>query len=158
MPTPITRLNKFGQLSPWERWLFIRSILLLPILHTGLRVLGYSRLQALLVSVTPFKGDVATVSQTEIIEKARGIARIVSIAAQHGLYKATCLRRSLLVWWFLREQGIPGQVCFGVRVIDSHLEAHAWVEVQGMVINDTASVRDNYKTLEGTLPPTTLGL
>jgi hypothetical protein len=83
---------------------------------------------------------------------------MVSIAAQHGLYRATCLRKSLLVWWLLRKDGIQSNICFGVRIIDSTLEAHAWVEWGGMVINDAVNVREHYQSLLDALPATGQGL
>ena len=89
---------------------------------------------------------------------AKAIARIVLIAGNYGLYRATCLRSSLLVWWFARKVGIQSQICFGFRVIDRQLEAHAWVECDGSVVNDLANIRDFYQPLEEGLPKTNQGL
>ena len=125
----MTGLGKFRQLAPRDRLLLFRSLLLLPVIHTALLMLDYSRLQSAMERMIPLKKDKALFSRSEFLPEVRGIARIVSIAAQHGPYKATCLRRSLLVWWFLREEGIASQICFGVRLLDRQLEAHAWVEV-----------------------------
>jgi hypothetical protein len=154
----MTSLNKVGQLSRRERRLLIHSVLLLPIIHVALLVLGYSRLRGVMEKLLPLKPIEMHPCEAENIQRARDIARIVSIAARHGLYKATCLRRSLLAWWFLRGQGIQSRICFGVRKMDRQLEAHAWVEYQGIVINDSERVREAYQTLEETFPPTKLGL
>lgn len=150
-------LNKFNRLSREERRLFVQAILLLPVIHLGLIVLGYSRLRKGLERLTPLK-PIRSEPEPETLGRGQMIARLVAVAAGHGFYKASCLRKSLLVWWLLRRAGIPGKVCFGVRLVAQKLEAHAWVEYHGIVLNDSATVRQNFKTLHVSLPHTTFGL
>ena len=154
----MTNLNKVGGLSRDARRYLFQSVLLLPVIHFALLLLGYFRLRGAMEKLISLKPIDTPVSETEILGRAREIARIVSIAAQHGLYKATCLRRSLLVWWFLRREDIQSEVCFGVRMIDHQLEAHAWVEYRGVVVNDSVDVHKYYQTLNDVFPPTKLGL
>ena len=154
----MTNLNKLGQLTPGDRRLLFQAVLLLPVLHFALFLLGYYRLRGVMEKLIPLKSNHTPVSETEILGRGRDIARMVTIAAQHGLYKATCLRRSLLAWWFLRREDIQSEVCFGVRMIDHQLEAHAWVEYRGVVVNDSVDVHKYYQTLNDVFPPTKLGL
>jgi hypothetical protein len=153
----MSKLNKVGQLPPGDRWLLFQAVLLLPVVHIALLLLGYSRLRRVLEKLAPLRASQESVSEARR-QSAREIARIVSIAAQHGFYKATCLRRSLLVWWLLRRQGIESQLDFGVRMVDGKLEAHAWVEYNGMVVNDSENVRQDFQTLYRGFPPTRQGL
>jgi len=51
-----------------------------------------------------------------------------------GVWKQTCLKRSLVLFHFLRKIGMPIQICFGIRLpsVDEkndqgHLEGHAWL-------------------------------
>lgn len=154
----MTNLNKVRQLSRKDRRLLLQSVLLLPVIHFALLLLGYHRLRGVMEKLIPLQSIDAPVSEMEIIQRAQEIARIVSTAAQHGLYKANCLRRSLLAWWFLRRQGIRSNICFGVRMNDQHLEAHAWVERNGIVLNDSGDVHKYYRLLNNVLPSTKLGL
>lgn len=154
----ITDLNKVWQLSRRERGLLFQSVLLLPALHAALLILGYSRLRGVMERLLPLRAIDNSPSETENIKRAREIARIVSVAARHGFYKATCLRRSLLVWWFLRGQGIQSQIRFGVRKINLQMEAHAWVAYQGTILNDSEHICEAYQPLEEVYPPTKLGL
>ena len=154
----MTNLNKLGGLSRKDRILLFQSVLLLPVIHVALVLLGYYRLRGAMEKLIPLKPSDGHVSETEILGRAREIARIVSIAAGHGLYKPTCLRRSLLVWWFLHRQGIKSSICFGVRMSDRQLEAHAWVEYNGSVVNDSANVNEHYEALNDVLPSTRWGL
>src|SRR5687768_13770460 len=113
----LTNLNKLTQLSGNDRSLLFQSVLLLPVIHLALILFGYYRLRWAMEKLIPLKSSDALVSEAEILGRAREVSRIVSIAAEYGLYKATCLRRSVLVWWFLRREGIQSQICFGVRMI-----------------------------------------
>jgi hypothetical protein len=154
----MTSLNKLGQFSSHDRRLLFQAVLLLPIIHFALSFLGYYRLQRLMDKLFPLKLSNTPRPETEILHQAREIARIVSIAAQHGFFRASCLRKSLLVWWFLRRQGVQSNICFGVQMIDHQLEAHAWVEYKDNIINDSASFIKNYQALRDILPPTNSGL
>jgi hypothetical protein len=145
-------------LSRSDRRLLFQSVLLLPVIHFGLLLLGYYRLREVMEKLIPLKTIDRSVSETKVLQRARQVARIVSVAAQHGLYKATCLRRSLLAWGFLRRARIQSEICFGVRMSNGKLEAHAWVEYNGTVVNDSATVRENYEALNEAFPSTQLGL
>lgn len=48
-----------------------------------------------------------------------------------------CLSRSLALFCFLRSTGVPVEHCIGVRRIP--FQAHAWVEYEGRVVQDSAS-------------------
>jgi hypothetical protein len=157
-PMQMSNLNKFLKCSRNEQWLLIQAIILFPFLHIALLTVGYSRLHDFVMKTTLLIPSRNVHSEIEALRRAVEISKSISLAAQHGLIKATCLRRSFLLWCFLRKEGIPGQICFGVRKINHTLEAHAWVELGGIIINDSTEARDNYFVLENTLPPTHTGL
>ena len=48
--------------------------------------------------------------------------------------RAACLQRSAVATWLLRRHGIDAQLVIGFRPLP--FESHAWVEVDGRVIND----------------------
>jgi hypothetical protein len=151
--------KKLKQLSPAELRMLVSAIFLLPLINLLLSVLGYSRLLHVLEKLTPLNESQPQYSTTEeALCKAKSAARMVVIAASYGIYRATCLRKSLLVFWFLRRQGVAGAICFGVRLNQGNLEAHAWVEWQDIVINDEADVRQRYAPLKNGIPQTQAGL
>lgn len=154
----MSSLNKFGQLSRRNRRLLFNAILLLPIIHINLYFLGYYRLRGIIEILIPLKRIDTNYSEAEILQQARDIAWIVTIAAQRGLYKATCLRKSILIWWFLRKENIPSDICFGVRMVNRKLDAHAWVECNGIVVNDSPSVVEKFDAMSDVFPPTKSGL
>ena len=58
-----------------------------------------------------------------------------------------CLSRSLTLWWLLRRHGVAADVRLGVNLAEG-FAAHAWVEWQGQVLNDTPDVSSRYQPLE----------
>jgi hypothetical protein len=157
-PMRMSSLGKVRQLSSSDRRLLFRSLLLLPAIHTALLVVGYSRLRTALVRIVSLGHEKLPSSELEIMDEAQRIVQIVDLAARHGIYKASCLRKSILVWWFLQEEGIQSRICFGVRLVGQNLEGHAWVESSGVIVNDSADTCARYKPMYEVLPSTELGL
>ena len=154
----ISNLDKFRRLSRAERNVLFKSVFLLPLIHCGLRYLGYHRLRRILELMFSPRISGLLLSETDILARGWEIARIIAVASEHGFYKATCLRRSLLVWAFLRREGIPSRICFGIRKVHGKLEAHAWVEHNDTVINDAATIRESFQSLADVLPSAIAGL
>ena len=48
--------------------------------------------------------------------------------------RAACLQRSVVATWMLRRHGIAAEMVIGCRPLP--FESHAWVEVDGLVVND----------------------
>jgi hypothetical protein len=148
--------ERFKQLTFTEMRLILSAFFLLPFLNFLLRVIGYTRLYHLIESLTPIAEELPMTSRSLQISKS--IAHAVNIGANHGVYRATCLRRSLLVFWYLRSFNMACKIRFGVRLVNGDLEAHAWVEWQDIVINDERDVIERFSVLENGLPKTQLGL
>lgn len=76
----------------------------------------------------------------------RAGVRDVTAIAERSPFQSRCLARSLFLAALLRRQGIAGSVCIGVRGEDG-FDAHAWVEIDSVPINDRADVTTRYATL-----------
>ncbi len=57
-----------------------------------------------------------------------------------------CLARSAVATCLLRWHGFSGEMIVGAKLMPFH--AHAWVELDGQVIADAASVRQRYAVLD----------
>lgn len=135
------RLEQWRGLTPWERRLLLRLVFLLPVIGASLRLLGFKRSRDLLAWLSrPSRSQSPAHPPATTAETAHRIARLVGIAAYHGPYRATCLRRSLALWWLLRRRGIPAELRIGVRKDGDAFQAHAWVEHAGMALNDRVDV------------------
>lgn len=138
--------RRYAELSPQERWLLLHAAVLLPLVAVVRRVTSFKRLQALAACLMPLEqnGDYSKRGRLDI---ARRCARSVQIAANNGMFRPNCLERSLVLWGLLRRQGIDGRIVIGARKVKGQFEAHAWVEVQGTVLNDFADVGERFAVL-----------
>ena len=78
-------------------------------------------------------------------------AHMVNAADRHGLVHPSCLVKSLTLWWLLGQQGIGSQLRVGVRKEGANLEAHAWVEREGMALNEPEERHHHYAAFDRTL-------
>jgi len=80
---------------------------------------------------------------------AAASAQLVGIAARRGLWRATCLPRALTLWRLLRHQGLRAELRIGVRKEAGLLDAHAWVEYDGLPLDDASDVAERYAAFDG---------
>ena len=73
----------------------------------------------------------------EEIAAARHVARIQEVVSRHLTWHANCLDQSLVLWWQLNRRGIAAEMRIGARKEAGRFEAHAWVEVGNVVLNDS---------------------
>lgn len=76
-------------------------------------------------------------------------ARWVNAAARYPLSWARCLQRSLALCIWLKRSGFSPNLQIGVRLDGATLSAHAWVENDGQVINDTPRALREFAVLKG---------
>ncbi|MGF1672339.1 MAG: lasso peptide biosynthesis B2 protein, partial [Rivularia sp. (in: cyanobacteria)] len=82
---------------------------------------------------------------------------MVKIAAKYYNW-ATCLRKSLALWFLLHREGIATELQIGTRFDKREFQAHAWVEYQGYVIGDRSQVKQNFASFENLNSNLTTGL
>ncbi|MCA9940070.1 MAG: lasso peptide biosynthesis B2 protein [Anaerolineales bacterium] len=80
------------------------------------------------------------------------LARLVHIAAHYLPFRSTCLERSLLLWTWLRRRGYAAELRLGVCRHSSHLQAHAWVEYAGNILNTDPAHAAQYASFDLTDP------
>ena len=136
--------RKLQRLSGNERRLLTQALVLLPLTFWGVYALGVSRWHRFLAQLaslgTTSNRSTLAVSDAAAIEQARVIARTVKIAAEKGAYQARCLQQTLVLWCLLRRNDIESEIRFGARKEGGELQAHAWVEVGGVALNEESDV------------------
>ena len=75
-----------------------------------------------------------------------GVCASVDIACSWYWREVLCLQRSAVTVWLLRQHGIDAELLIGIQQYP--FEAHAWVEVDGRVVNDKSHVRETYDVLD----------
>jgi hypothetical protein len=141
------KLDQWRKLAGGERWLLVRLAVLLPAIGGALRCFGISHTYLLLGGQIGRASAASTVPSAEQVSANR-LSQLIDIVARHGLYPATCLRKSLALWWLLRRRGLPAELRIGVAKVEDQIHAHAWVEFAGRVINDRPTVGDDYSAYE----------
>jgi hypothetical protein len=64
-----------------------------------------------------------------------------------GYFKhVLCLQRSAATTCLLRKSGVPAQMVLGAQLVP--FQAHAWVEVEGRVVNDKPYTSELYSVLD----------
>ena len=140
-------LAKLRTLTGAERRLLVVSCAATPLVAGAVSLLGFRRAHAVMARWsrpvrTPFPAGEAAWA------RALSAARVVSIATGRGPVRASCLRRSLLLWWLLRREGIETSLRVGVNRDGGSLSAHAWVEYLGRPINDVEDIAARFPAFE----------
>ncbi len=137
------KLRIFLALGSRERRAFLRAWTGLCLAKLGLAVMGLPR--ALRLMARPAKPDRGVCdSRLEVKWNA--------IAARYVPGGASCLVRSVALLGVLRRRGIAAELRIGVGAASPALEAHAWVEVGGVPINDSDDVTTRYRPFSAPSP------
>lgn len=122
-------------------FLCIETVLLALLAAPSLRVFGAHRTQAWLRRWTR-TGATRRTSLRRVLAAHR-------IANRYAGTSVTCLSRSLCLWAALRKRGFDAELRTGLTRLDGKVEGHAWIELEGRVLNDRKSVADTYRPIEG---------
>ena len=140
-----THFSSFGEI-----WLFVQIFLLITVLPFLFRFLSLPRVMEMLA---PRNFRVCRNKDMENMKDK--IVKFTDYILRHNLWtdKNTCLRRSLVLYHFLRKLGINVFVCFGVRYNErlsdreakKKLEGHAWLLYHGDIfLERNAEVTETY--------------
>ena len=77
-----------------------------------------------------------------------------------GMWKGTCLKRSLVLYFLLRKLGMDVRICFGTRYntrlskqeAKKHLEGHAWLIYKGSIFLERNTELTNTYTMTYSYP------
>jgi hypothetical protein len=92
---------------------------------------------------------VAAVSLVGDTRRAKALGDAVRRAAKYGVFRPACLVRSIALQRMLEIDGIRGAtIRVGVRQSEEGMDAHAWVELGGEVLGDSAAHVREYVPLD----------
>lgn len=77
---------------------------------------------------------------------AEDIVWAVDEACVWYMKRAACLQRSAVATWLLRRHGLAAEMVIGCRPLP--FESHAWVEVDGRVVNDRPQYQRVFTVLD----------
>ena len=146
-----------GCRAPRDRRLTPQLLVALPLLAGAMNVFGFRRTHASLRRLSVRK--LAKAKRLDRCDDGgrrrperrspQHISDVVVHINRHVLpYQSKCLLESLALWHLLRRHGYDAELVLGARTLLGPLEAHAWVELKGEVLNDSANVRDVYEPFD----------
>ncbi len=148
------RLRRFSALKRPAQKLFLRAMVLLPLVTLSLRWRGFQATQA---ALQRFLSDAKAGPNAVLTsERVAVTAHMVNAADRHGLVHPSCLAKSLTLWWLLGRQGISSRLRIGIRKENKKFEAHAWVERDGAALNEPDEHHHHYSAFDAafsSLPP-----
>ena len=74
------------------------------------------------------------------------VCRAVDEACVWYVKRSYCLQRSAVTTWLMRRKGVAAELIIGYRPVP--IESHAWVEVDGKVVNDRPQYQKFFQVLE----------
>jgi len=137
------KLKKLLSYSVKDWSLLVQAWSLLLAIDIGLRILPFRKVQGWIRP--PHQKEKSELEAERIIQRSSGF---LDLAARHHLYPMTCLRRSLTLQWLLSRAGLYTTLQFGVRRENGNLQAHAWLDYQGQVIDKNPIPTEQYANLK----------
>jgi Transglutaminase-like superfamily len=141
--------RSFLRLPGCDRRIVLASATGLLATWIGLRLVGFRRWQRALGWLVSAKAANPDAKDAGMIERAREIAGLEAAAVRNFPWCMNCLEQSLVLWWLLRQRGIPAEFRIGVRKDAEGFEAHAWVEVEGTNPSEADTEHINFVPFEG---------
>jgi hypothetical protein len=77
---------------------------------------------------------------------AQDLCRSIDLACVLYIKRVLCLQRSAASTILLRRHGYRAEMVIGARMLP--FKSHAWVEVDGVIVNDKPYMGDIYRVLE----------
>jgi len=100
---------------------------------------GFSRVHDRLRRHCPRRGPSSWAAADDIIWA-------VDEACVWYVKRAACLQRSAIATWLLRRHGVAAELVIGCRPLP--FESHAWVEVDGHIVNDQPQYQKYFSVLD----------
>jgi hypothetical protein len=136
------RIEMFKVLSLSDWKILLSASFLLPLVALSLKLKGLKKTQLLIARYCHKPSPFSKLTPLQV-QEAKRIANLVSISANHGIFRTNCLKQVLVLSYYLNKKGIASTLHIGVR--KSHkqlLDAHAWLECAGQpLINSKNSLQ-----------------
>lgn len=129
------RLQQWRQLQGWERRVLLALTWRMPVIWLLLRLAGSGRVVTAVNRAHARAMNIpAGVTPMQFAERCESLARI---ATRYGLYRATCLPKSIALGQLLNRRGLRAWLRIGVLPLETTLQAHAWVEFNGVALGES---------------------
>ena len=141
------RRRRYRALSPPERRLFRAAWWALLVSDLELRFAERRSLEAAMAPPAPAPSRTARPPAPAAAGELQKVAQAVASAAANHLWPMNCLPRSLALKRLLAKRGIASTFRIGVRKDFGELQAHAWIEVDGVPLGEPEAIEARFLPL-----------
>jgi hypothetical protein len=127
------RWRRFRRLSGFERGIVLESAAGMLIAWLAARLLGGRMCRAAFEKGAAARN--AKSAEADALAVAQRIAHLQAVTAANLFFRTSCLEQSLVLCRMLRGRAMNADVRIGARKEANRFEAHAWVELDGTVID-----------------------
>jgi Transglutaminase-like superfamily len=120
----------YWALNHAERAIARSAALALTATWIGLRLFGFRRWKQIIT------WRIESSEPRQVALSANRILQLQTAASRYLLFHANCLEQSLVLWMLLRRHGFAADLKIGARKEAGRFEAHAWVELNRVRLND----------------------
>jgi hypothetical protein len=147
--------DKLIGLSGWQWSVVLGSPFVLLLTWVRLRTGGYGKTLAATRPVSESR-----LSSQDRLVLAQGTAWALAVAVKYGPGNPKCLLRSLVLGWFLGQKGIPFKIQIALpggnttasNSPEPEFSAHAWLELDGVVLNEREDIAAKFSPFDGPGP------
>jgi hypothetical protein len=140
------KLQRFRTLDRLTQKMFLRALFTLPAVSLSLKLRGFQATRNVLQLT--LSGVVPNQTLDSLKTRIAVTAHMVNSADRHGLVHPSCLAKSLTLWWLLGRQGITSNLRIGIRKENEKFAAHAWVERDGVALNEPEEHHHHYAAFD----------
>ncbi len=130
-------------LKRYRRVVYLNRCLVLAI-EAGLRSLGLKQTEKILARFVPAAIPMDEEEAFIILDR---YSTIFNEIKHQPFLKGRCLSRSLAMQFALRRQGIYTSLRIGINIQKGLFDAHAWLEKEGLLLNDHPANTSTYFVL-----------
>ena len=134
------RWRRFRRLSGFERGIVLEAAAGLLKSWLAVRLLGFRVCRSVFEKPLAARNSWNSKSdEADVLRVARRIAHLEAVTAANLFFRTSCLELSLVLCRMLRQRGMNADLRIGARKEANRFEAHAWVELDGTVIDSGAA-------------------
>src|SRR4029453_10349257 len=141
------RVQRFVRLSRSERGVVLRALLW----HAAVRLALWRRGLAASQSLESPVRDQPSAGERALSPER--LARLVSAVIREGPIQGNCLSEAITLCLLLRRSGHDCALRIGARRSAAGVEAHAWVELNGVPLNESADISERFTPFPATSEP-----
>jgi len=135
-------IKRFFAVSGTDRIALVSLGLRVPVYRLALKALGYERFHIRFIT------SCLSTKTPPSIDQAKHQGQLVNMAVSAIAGRDNCLLRSVMLSRRLAKQGLATKIIFGVGKEEAAFQAHSWVEVEGVVINDREDIAQMHAVFE----------